>query len=185
VSSEYDFAEKLAFSRGVSACTHPDTIRGLLGLSCVAVNEPSLAMNIAGVDFVATLRRGAKLNIDMKARTKGCSKFWQDGPDFALEIWSVRPHNGSSGKVGWTLDESKITDYTLHVFDPSDTNQAFLMPFQLLRMAFRRNLLDWKAEFSKPDDRDVQSSGKWKSECIFVPACRVLKAITAEMQTTT
>ena len=183
--SEYEFAERLAFSRGVSAGTHPDTIRGLLGESCVVVRVASHEMDLAGVDFIATLRRGAELNIDIKARAKGCSRFWKDDePDIALEIWSVRQRPGQPGKCGWSLDEAKITDYTLHVFDPSDTREVFLLPFQLLRIAFRTNISRWMAMYSKPNGRDVQSSGRWESECVFVPSSQVIGAISQQMRRT-
>lgn len=182
--TEYDFAEKLAFSRGVTEQTHPDTIRTLLGDSCATVRGTCVDMDKKGVDFIATLRHGAEINIDIKARLKGCSRYWRNGIDLALEIWSVRPQNGRRGKIGWTLDESKITDYTLHVFDRTDTDQAFLLPFQLLRMAFCRRFHEWKTSFGKPNDRDVQSSGAWTSECVFVPVSDVLTAITFEMQLT-
>jgi len=102
-------------------------------------------------------------------------------PELSLEKWSVLPSSGRAGKVGWTLDESKLTDYTLHVFDFQDSREVFLLPFQLLRQAFRRNVEKWYSEFFHAS----QSSKTWESECVFVPACVVLESLATEMRPTT
>lgn len=184
--NEYDFAERLAFSRGKAENTHPDTIRALV-TGCVSVEKASESLDRQGIDFVATLRRGTKLNIDMKIRAEGCSQYWKamplfgidlPEPELALETWSVCPSNGSPGKAGWTLNESKLTDFTLHVFDPRDSIEVFLLPFQLLRIAFRHNYHAWLKRF--PIKR--QSSITWESECVFVPGWHVMNAIAAEMR---
>lgn len=175
--SEYSFEERLAFSRGVRGRTDAETIKNLIP-GCIEIKEACEELDKRGIDYIAKLRRGAEINIDLKTRDAGCSKYWEEGePQIALELWSVVPKNGGRGRAGWTLDEAKLTDYTFHTFDPSDSNEVFLLPFQLLRMAFRRNLDAWKQNFK----RDVQSSGTWKSECVFVPAWCVLEAIKAEM----
>ncbi len=184
---EYDFARKLAFSRGVSLDTYPATIRSLLGPSCVDVRKAPLELDKQGVDWVAELRGGAEMNIDVKAREAGCSAYWKRGaydrpePELALETWSVMPdaHN-PSGKIGWTLDESKVTDYTLHVFDPRDCLEVFLLPFQLLRMAFKGNFRLWTSVFRVAPQTSHRGSATWKSECVFVPASLVTEAIAAE-----
>ncbi len=182
--NEYEFADCLEFSRGRAAATDRETIKAIIP-GCVRVAETGRELDLKGVDFVATLRRGATVNVDLKARRKGCSRHWRrSGPDFepepelALETWSAVPGDEQRGKVGWTLDESKITDYTLHVFDPSDTAQVFLLPFQLLRMAFRRRLSDWRGLFRC----ERQDNGDWVSECLFVPAETVIDAIRYEMR---
>lgn len=187
----YSFSEKLQYSRGVSESTHPETIRKLIA-GCVSVSKAPLELDRLGIDYVAELRRGAKVNIDLKSRDKGCSRHWRPvnpiystarEPELALEIWSVRPSDRNpKGRVGWTLDESKLTDYTLHIFDHSDTREVFLLPFQLLRMAFIRNYKTWRKQFSKSNGRDIQNSGTWESECVFVPAWMVLDAIADEMR---
>jgi len=182
--NEYDFADRLAFSQGQSENTHPETIRRLIA-GCVNVEKAPLEYDKRGIDFVATLRKGATLNIDIKAREFGCSKYWRRDnktgsviPDLALEIWSVVPERNSKGAVGWSLDESKLTDYTLHIYDPKDCQAAFLMPFQLLRMSFRKNFQKWTRRYRVAR----QSSGSWKSECVFVPSTVVVAAITSEIQ---
>ncbi len=182
--TEYDFKECLALSLDTAEDTDPATIKKLIA-GCVNVEEAPWELNRRGIDFVATLRRGATLNIDMKTRRPGCSRFWRRffdkvEPELSLELWSVIPDpiQGSMGIVGWTLDESKLTDYTLHTFDASDTNEVFLLPFQLLRIAFRKNAADWKDRYGA----QRQSSGAWESECVFVPATQVVSAINDEMR---
>lgn len=184
MSNEFDFNERLEFSRGETDSVYPDAIKSLLP-GCEKVEEPSVEMNKLGVDFVATLRRGAQLFIDVKRRDKGCSKHWKRSPrtgsvdpEVSLEIWSVKPTADRAGIAGWTLDESKITDYTFHVFDPSDSRESFLLPFQLLRVSFIKNFQSWVRQYS----HGVQSSGGWESECLFVPASTVLGAIQLQMR---
>jgi len=186
--NSYDFHERLAFSRDRARSTDADTIQALIP-GCVSVAEAPLARDLRGIDYVATLRRGAELFVDIKAREKGCSAFWKSPfpllgecarePELALEIYSVEPSPAvPSGKVGWTLDESKLTHYTLHVFDLTDTNEVFLLPFQLLRAAFLRRFHDWTSLYRVAS----QNSGRWTSRCVFVPAMTVIDAIQSEMR---
>lgn len=182
--NEFDFEECLAFSRGNAAANEQETIQKML-IGCVKVERAaSVVIDKSGIDYIATLRRGATVNIDAKRRRKGCSRWWKSSfenllePELSLEEWSVIPKNGYAGKVGWTLDESKKTDYTFHVFDKSDTEQVFLLPFQLLRMAFARNIYLWKKSFRGAP----QDNGSWESSCIFVPAACVMQAVKAEMK---
>jgi hypothetical protein len=171
VPNEHDWEQKLAFSSGVTESTHPDTIMKLLGDSCVRVEKNNASGNDGGVDFRAYLRRGSQLNIDVKV---------------ALETWSVIENRewGIQPVVGWTLDESKDTDYTLHLFDPNDTPEVFLLPFQLLRMSFRKNLFPWIRQFQVSRQFTPPKNGRmgWESECVFVPAAIVLDAIRQEMR---
>lgn len=203
--NEYDFAERLAFSHGRRAGVDTHTLKDLIP-GCVEVRKNDVTKNDRGVDFIATLRGGAELNIDHKARDVGCSRYWRyvqpelalgfgEGtspqsmtggrePELSLETWSVCPEHGGSGVAGWTLDESKLTDYTYHTFDLSDSDEVFLLPFQLLRMAFRNNHKTWCEAFRV--ERQVTPSEKgrngWTSECVFVPAWCVVDAIKSEMR---
>lgn len=179
--NNYDFQERLAFS--VDGRTEDDaaTIKQIVA-GCVTVTKTDVQEDRSGIDYWATLRRGARIGIDLKLRSVGCSRFWKEGPELALEIWSVLPDDEHCGKAGWTLDESKKTDYTLHRFDPRDTCMVYLLPFQLLRMAFRESLSAWKGRYRLPDP---QNSGTWKSQAIFIPAEVVLVAISAKMQAVT
>lgn len=176
MNNYYDFAERLTFSQGQVADTSENTIRQMLS-GCVSVDKTDVATDKTGIDYIARLRRGGEVFIDHKARERGCSRYWKRGEELALEMWSVKPEKGRHGVAGWTLDEAKRTHYTLHTFDPSDSQQAYLLPFQLLRVTFRRQYGEWTATFPTA----TQSSGKWRSECVFVPASVVLDHLRITM----
>ena len=177
--NEFDFMAKLNASKAARSGGMAAIIKTALD-GCQAVEEASVELDKQGVDYVATLRRGAQVFIDMKSREAGAAKYWSDGPELTLETWSVLPVNGSLGKVGWTLDEQKITDCILYVFEPSDTDAIYFLPFQHLRMAFRRNFIAWTQAYKVAR----QSSGDWQSECVFVPAAKVLSAINETYKAT-
>lgn len=182
--NEYAFHERLAFSTAHrEGRSYEQLIRDMLP-GIVSVEKTNVTVDKTGIDYIARLRGGAPVNIDLKTRDKGCSSYWMWGvnklppskvrqEEIALEIWSVKPENGRRGKVGWTLDEAKLTHYTLHVYDGSDSQRVFLLPFQLLRKAFRTNVRAWQNTYRI----ESQSSGGWHSECIFVPVSIVQDAI--------
>lgn len=94
-------------------------------------------------------------------------------PELALETWSV-----CNSKIGWTLDKTKLTHYTFHTWHPSDCLTAFLLPFQLLRVAFARYRAPWERIY-KPKKEPNKG---WDSECMFVPVSVVLDAIRETSQ---
>ena len=177
----YSFQEQLDFSRGVREVDDLETIEALLP-GCT-VRKTTKAQDVAGVDYIATLRNGAEIFIDGKARDRGASRFWRSGPEFALERWSVIPGGTfntprAQAKTGWTLCEKKQTDMVLFSFDPSDSHEVFLVSFQHLRLAFRANCLAWMASYKTDIQKTRQGAYQWESECVFVPAYVVLEAIT-------
>lgn len=165
-------------SQGARKATDELTIMALLD-GCVTVTSSTTELDKMGVDYIATLRGGADVYIDAKTRDKGCSRFWKNGePELAIELWSVMPggkFNMPRGraKAGWTIDEAKITDLVLYTFSNSDCKTAFLFPFQSLRMASRRMIKHWMQRFKV----DIQTSGNWQSQAVFVPASEVMMAI--------
>lgn len=175
----YYFGERLAFSKARRQQWDEATLQELFP-KCVGVEKTGVEMDRAGVDYVVTLRRGARLSVDAKARDVGCRRWWRSGPEIALEVWSVKPGGKyqtppGRAKTGWTLDESKNVDLILFTFHPDDHEFAYARPLPLLREAFRRNLRAWGAVYKT----DIQDSGKWESECVFVPLRVVDAAITA------
>lgn len=172
---EYDFREDLQWSKGQNAERDMHAIRLLFGSSCSEVCTTSKEQDRQGYDYVVTLRRGATVLVDAKRRKQGSSRYWKHGePDLQLEIWSVMPQPGRKGKAGWTLSESSEADLILFSYDPSDTHEIYLIPFQLLRMAFRRNLTVWQHQYKKTAP---QNNGTWHSQCMFVPRSVVAQAI--------
>jgi hypothetical protein len=180
---QYDFDERLRDSKGRRLETDLEPIKGMLH-GCISVAVAPLHLDRAGVDYIATLRGGATVSIDAKNRQRGCSKRWgwPKEPQLALEKWSVMPgglHNTPKecAVVGWALDESKKTDYVLFKFHPSDTPLVYLLPFQLLRVAFFKNIKVWWDVFFHHPQNSVRNGSEWQSECVFVPAETVCHAI--------
>ena len=174
----YDFQKQLAFSRGIRENTDVETLKKII-FGCQDVIKAGIELDKKGIDYIATLRGGAQVFIDAKSREKGCSRFWKPSPELALEVWSVMPGGKYNTpkerqKVGWTLDESKLTDLVLFTYDISDTAECFLFPFQHLRMAFRHFYYDWTKRYKT----DTQDSNRWESKCVFVPYDIVLDAIS-------
>jgi hypothetical protein len=168
----YDFNERLGFSKGRRQDNDLATIKTMIA-GCDDVQIAPVDLDRQGVDYIATLRGKAQVLIDAKARDAGCSQHWHGEPELALEDWSVLPENGNAGKVGWTLDERKMSDLILFTFAPQDTPICYLISFQLLRIAFRQNCISWRGQYKK----DIQDSGTWRSRCVFVPISVVFAAI--------
>jgi hypothetical protein len=181
----YDFQERLNFSQGARCESDAKTIISLLD-GCVTVTATTATGNDNGIDYIATLRKGAEVFIDAKTREKGCSRYWKNGePELAIEKWSVMPGGKFStpdyrAKAGWTIDESKATDMVLYTFDANDCGTAFLFPFQSLRMAARRMMHHWTQRFKV----DIQTSGSWQSQAVFVPASEVILAMESTYSAT-
>lgn len=177
----YDFDERLDFSMGARKASDSDTIMALLD-GCKSVRANDCAGNDNGIDFIATLRGGSEVNIDVKTRESGCSKYWKSEPELAIEKWSVMPGGVCStsienAKAGWTIDESKATDMILYTFDFSDSSTAYLLPFQSLRMAARRMLPIWFQKFKVDIQTSKRNGRKWQSQAVFVPASEVVKSM--------
>ena len=168
----YDFNEMLMFSQGSKLDSDIDTIKKIL-LGTTYVEKSSTDLDKMGVDFIATLRGGAQVFIDVKTRQDGCSKYWNGEPEVAIEKWSAIPNKLSKGKVGWTLDEKKLCDMIMYTFPKNDCNKVFLLGFQTLRIATRLNIESWYGKYKV----GVQNSGNWKSEAVFVPISVVFKAM--------
>lgn len=184
----YDMQDMLAFSKGEALNTDTETLKAMLP-GCISVEISTESTDRNGIDYIATLRKGARIFIDAKTRSQGCSRFWKvdanglKHPEIALELWSVKPngkYKRTEGKVGWTLCEKKQTDMILYTFDETDCRDVFLFSFQLLRMVFRRNCKEWMETFKV----DVQDSGKWESQAVFIPVSVVFDAIRLASQAT-
>lgn len=159
-------------------------IKGKLS-GCVDVRVATDEEDRAGVDYIATIKGGQEVYIDLKTRSTGCSKYWKARsrtgeiiPELAIETWSVCPNRRCpNGEVGWTFDYRKKTDLILYRFDPIDCDRAFLVPFQILRMAAEQKRMDW-ALCCKTDR---QRNHSYFSESIFVRADWVMNAMNTVM----
>ena len=174
----HKFAERLEFSLGENRLHDENIIREIIP-DCIRVEKTNCDDDKSGIDYVAYLPEGGRVNIDVKTRDKGASKFWRNGePELAFEIWSVCPSRGQEGKCGWTLSASTQVDYILYKFHEQDSRKVYMLPYQQLRMSFIRNRPEWTAKYGLKR----QDSGDWQSEAVFVPASKVLKAILSEME---
>jgi hypothetical protein len=152
---------------------------------CVNIRPAKDNEDRAGIDYIATIKGGREVYIDLKTRTQGCSKYWKARarsgeiiPELAIETWSVCPNNRCpNGEIGWTLDYRKKTDLILYRFDPSDYRDPFLVPFHQLRMAAQRKKDDWKMTCKI----DRQRNHSYYSESIFVRADWVSNAVSMVM----
>jgi len=174
--ASYTFRKKKAFSLADRQGFDINIIKHHFN-GCVNVVKTDLKMDRTGVDYIATLDKGAEIYIDAKARERGASRFWSGEPELALEIWSVIPDGQQEGKQGWTLSESTLVDYILYTFDASDSEQYYILPFQLLRKAFIHRFWLWKQQYGSW----TQNSVRWRSESMFVPASVVIQAVSEEM----
>ena len=174
----HDFTERLEFSLGENRFHDERIIREIIP-NCIKVEKTNSADDKDGVDYVVHLPDGGKVNVDVKTRDKGASRYWKGGePELALEIWSVCPKFGQDGKRGWTLSSSTQVDYILYKFHEQDSSKVYMLPYQQLRMSFLRNGSEWIRKYG----RKRQDSGAWQSEAVFVPASQVLKGILNEME---
>jgi len=169
----YNFEDMYKISMGKRGQSDIDTIKSIL--SCSNVQKTNTDIDLQGVDYIATLRNGAKINIDAKTRTKGCSRYWKNNmPELALEKWSI-----VNKKTGWTLSESSPVDYILFTF--YDVKECYLLPFQLLRVAFRRNIKSWYKSYKVDIQKSTSGGNSWQSECVFVPVNVVIDEINKLM----
>ena len=179
---KFDFEERLVFSGTYEGEPLEEVIKKTLP-GTNRVIKADLALDKTGTDYIAFTDLEVPINIDVKKRERDCSRFWKSGDELALETWSVMPQNGDAGKIGWTLDNGKTTDYIFFIFDPADSKNAWLMPFQLLKAAFVAKKDEWYETYKHAEQKTIKPDGTaWYSECIFVPAHWVISAINRAMQ---
>lgn len=167
------FADKLNYSLGEQQNFDIQILKSYIP-HCVEIRKSNLVEDRNGVDYVAILKGGSKILIDAKTREKGAKRFWKrNEPELALEVYSVVENN----KIGWTLNTSSNVDYILYTFDKDDSNDFYFLPFQMLRKAFLENGKKWKNEYGIKN----QASDTWHSSAIFVPASKVINAISEIM----
>jgi len=180
----YDFDNCLSASKTPDAQASDISAIKLKLSQCEDVRPASEDEDRAGVDYIATIKGGREVYIDLKTRTEGCSRFWRTRgrngeiiPELAIETWSVCPNGKKQGEIGWTFDYRKKTDLILYRFDPSDFGRPFLLPFHHLRMAAEQKRSDWEVSCKK----DRQRNHSYFSESIFVRADWVMNAMNTVM----
>jgi hypothetical protein len=135
-------------------------------LGSISATRATTEEDMAGTDYWALLPSGKKLSIDVKLRSTDYavhSDPTRRADDLCLEVQSVV----EKGKIGWTLDDSKETDYVLWLWPSS--GRHCLMPFPWLRQAFYRHIGEW-TELYSPQEQETASNGSiYHSRSLFVP----------------
>lgn len=168
---DFDFRKQLVMSTGRSATNDVrqvllDNIPGALEVTKATEREDR-----SGTDYWIRHARGEPVSVDTKIRDfDPIERHGRD--DLALETWSV-----VDKKIGWTLDESKRTDYVLWLFP---TRRWVLIPFLQLQAAFKKRQHDWCAVYRVAQQRTVAANGNWRSECVFVPRKEIWAAIYSD-----
>jgi len=139
--------------------------------NCVRVERAARGDDIHGTDYWAYRADESRLSIDAKIRHKDFAqgRFPQD--DLALETWSSIPEGVRQGKIGWTRDPAKRTDYIFWYW--AETGRYLLVPFPMLYAVFAERWKEWRAAYK----HRTQDSGGWRSECVFVPRVVVRQAM--------
>lgn len=161
---EFTFDQQFGMSVGVTAQLETDLL--LKHFDAVAVTRASIEQDKTGVDFWVTLKNNKRIGIDVKIRDHDFGK-----DDLALETWSVI----ETGKVGWTRDPQKQTDYIVWYW--KDTKRYCIVPYLLLRKAFIQHWQAWRALYKSALQTTRQNGAVWQSECVFVPRNVVWRAI--------
>ena len=161
----YGFAERLGMSHGAAIGVGVEEILKDNVPGAWNVRRASEQDDRSGTDFWVERGCGESLSVDCKIRSqdwslKGCD-------DLALETWSVIER----GKVGWTRDSAKRTDYVLWFW--KDTGRWCLIPFPMLCKVFAAKWEAWTRKYKTVQQR----TDTYHSECVFVPRRVVWAAI--------
>lgn len=167
---DYGFQERMVMSEGIAVNSNVTTILLSAIPGATLVEKAQNMDDKRGIDYWVFRHDARPLAIDLKARSTDPTV---DLPvpcdDLALERWSVIEQQ----KIGWTLDQSKETDYILWLFET--TGRWVLLPFPMLCAVFAQHMIGWGQQYKSA----TQSSngGRWHSQCIFVPRLVVWRAM--------
>lgn len=122
----------------------------------------------AGVDRQILLRDGTAIEVDEKVRSR-------DWGDIALEYWS-----DPKRKVrGWIAKDLRC-DYIAYAIAP--TCVCYLLPFPLLRRAWRDNCHDWVRRYPSIQAENESASGyRYTTLSVGVPVDVLLGALQSSM----
>lgn len=169
--NSFGFKTQLAMSTGTAIGNDVEKLLLEKIPGSVRVVKADTKDDRTGTDYWIEHVRGAPISVDTKVRNDDpVQKYGED--DLALETLSVVEQQ----KIGWTLDETKRTDYILWWFIP--TRRWVLVPFLQLQAAFRKRLAEWRGMYRSARQRTTEPGRiGWHSECLFVPREAVWAAI--------
>ncbi len=104
------------------------------------VKKNTVTGNDNGIDYIVTDQNGNKTYIDVKRRRPGVSKYWANRNDPELTLETAR----STGNLGFILNEEKLTDLYLFIFDESDARDFFYVRADWLRRVFKQHQEEWE-----------------------------------------
>lgn len=136
---------------------------------CIEIERADLDNDRDGTDYFIYRHGNEALRLDLKLRDTDFALQGQD--DLALETWSVIPDGTTQGKVGWSRDETKNSDFILWYWQ--DTGRFFLVSFPALCSVFSRFWELWASRYKIAR----QQSESWQSECMYVPREIIIKAL--------
>jgi len=175
-SKVYDFDIMLQRSKRERAKQDLAALLDLIPGAVSARETEDIERDKKGIDYIVTLRSGADIYIDAKQTLKPERHTWRYGePELLIEVYSAL----ETQKAGWTLDESKVTDYILYSFCPEDTQRRFLVPFQLLRMAARKYIHKW-LEYKRREVKTKSRGRGWTTVVTYVPVSKLMQAVMSE-----
>jgi len=132
--------------------------------ACETIIKNDVKGNDGGVDYYVS-NFIYEYKIDVKVRKRSS----KDG-DVALELWS----NKEVGKVGWTLDSSKKTDYIVWIWDDGHSEIFY---FKDILEVFEERKDIWEKEFFAPTQKTGSGGTYYTSQCVFVPISTLKEAI--------
>jgi hypothetical protein len=164
---KFDFKTQLVLSTGTAANkTIGEILLDAIPGSLRAIQSLEKS-DRQGVDWWLDMKSGERVGVDCKIRGEDPIPLYKKD-DLALETLSVVEKN----KIGWSLDESKKTDYVFWIW--KDSGRWCLVPFLLLVKAFKEKKDQWvktyKVSRQNTDDR-------YHSECVFVDRAEVWREI--------
>jgi hypothetical protein len=119
-----------------------------------------------GVDLEIVTPDNQSITIDVKQRNSGSSKYWGLGmPELPIEFWSCIERK----QPGWIIDDTKINDWVLFVFDPSDSNHYFLFHTNELRKVAKYRIHTWRRNYKTYIQHTKGNWEDYHSEVAFIP----------------
>lgn len=154
-----------SFERRFSEADKPEVqerVREILtrDLDAQKVRRASEQDDRRGVDYWVIRKCGRPQGVDLKARR-------YDWGDVHVEMVS----RVAEQKIGWTLNETYITDYVLYLFPTT----YLLLPFPLLQATVRRNHDTYLDEYGSTTAKSKSASSNWETQGCAVPVGRLFR----------
>ena len=126
----------------------------------LTIRRAAPANDRAGADINLEFGHGQFRFIDIKVRKVDYRQFGR--PDVALEVVS----NKERGSPGWALDDSKLTDYILFLWQ--DTGRMLMHDARALRAVTRKHLPRWMKENQHAEQQTAVRDGHYTSSVVYV-----------------